>query len=116
MKVALLILGFCGIVVATFAASSTWGVRNETDSVIIQQRLLYPAIANKAQTVYFDLPASNQSNSKIISAIYVLDQFQNSTGPTNTLVWGGPGWTYASIQLRTSTSIGLNVTAVVYGK
>ncbi|XP_028894343.1 uncharacterized protein LOC105209313 isoform X2 [Zeugodacus cucurbitae] len=114
MKVIVQVFALFAIVSVAYSASSTWGVRNSTDSVIINKRVFYPAVRNVAQTFYFDIPAS--SNSKVISAIYLQDQFQNSTGPVNALVSGGPGWTYASIQMRTQNSLGLNVTLVVYGK
>ncbi|CAD7015045.1 unnamed protein product [Ceratitis capitata] len=70
---------------------------------------------NVSQTVYFDIPETNQSNSKVISVIYLQDQFKNSSGPTNFLYYGGPGWTFASVQMKTLANYGLNVTFVVYG-
>nr|XP_014102856.1 uncharacterized protein LOC106627309 [Bactrocera oleae] len=116
MKVIVQVCVLLAIIAVAYTASSTWGVRNTTDTVIIYKRVTYPAVRNAVQTIFFDIPESNQSNSKVISAIYLQDQFQNSSGPVNSLLFGGPGWTYASIQMRTQTGLGLNVTYVVYGK
>ncbi|XP_011177971.1 uncharacterized protein LOC105209314 isoform X2 [Zeugodacus cucurbitae] len=114
MKVIVQVCVLFAIAAVAYSASSTWGVRNSTDVLILNTRVFHPAVRNIAQTFYFDIPAS--SNNKVISAIYLDDQFQNSTGPVNTLVAGGPGWTYASVQMRTQTSIGLNVTVLVYAR
>ncbi|XP_018804022.1 PREDICTED: uncharacterized protein LOC108978289 [Bactrocera latifrons] len=116
MKVIVQVCVLLALGTVAYSASSTWGVHNVTDSVIINKRVTYPAMRNAVQTFYFDIPESYQSNNKLISAIYLQDQFQNSSGPTNTLVYGGPGWTYASIQMRTQIGLGINVTYVVYGK
>ncbi|XP_054089692.1 uncharacterized protein LOC114803646 isoform X2 [Zeugodacus cucurbitae] len=101
------------IVPIVYTASSTWGIRNVNDTVVIDKRVYYPASRYMVQTLYFDTPES--SNNKVITAIYLQDLFQDNTGPVNTLVSGEPGWTYASIQMRTQYNVGLNVSFVVYG-
>uniref|UniRef100_A0A034WMQ1 Salivary secreted peptide n=1 Tax=Bactrocera dorsalis TaxID=27457 RepID=A0A034WMQ1_BACDO len=114
MKIIVQVCVLLAIAAVAYSASSTWGVRSVNDTIIVNKRVAYPAVRNAVQTIYFDVPESNQSNSKVISAIYLRDQFQNSSGPTNTLLYGGPGWTYASVQMKTQTGLGLNVTYVVY--
>ncbi|XP_039953478.1 uncharacterized protein LOC126755671 [Bactrocera neohumeralis] len=116
MKVLVHICVLLALVAVAYSASSTWGVQNATDYLLINKRVTHPAVRNIAQTFYFDIPESYQSNNKVISAIYLRDQFQNSSGPINTLLYGGPGWTYASIQMRTQAGFGLNVTFAVYGR
>ncbi|XP_036331430.1 uncharacterized protein LOC118743059 [Rhagoletis pomonella] len=113
MKSIVLICLLFAAIKASHSASSTWGVRNVTDTLFLNENAFYPAKPRQAQIVYYDI---YQNNNRVISAIYLQDQFKNSTGPTNTLVSGGPGYTYASVQMTTSTSIGLNVTFVVYVK
>ncbi|XP_053962087.1 uncharacterized protein LOC128865774 isoform X1 [Anastrepha ludens] len=122
MKVAVQFFVVFTILATAYSASSTWGERNSTDTVILNKNVVYPALANRNQTVYFEIPQSfyslfqYQTNSKVISIIYLQDQFKNSSGPVNTLLWGGPGLTYATIQMQTQSSVGLNVTFRVYGK
>ncbi|XP_069964471.1 uncharacterized protein [Bactrocera oleae] len=116
MKVIVQVCVLLAIIAVAYSASSTWGVHNVTDSVLLNKRVHYPAVRNVAQSFYFDIPESYQNNNKVISAIYLQDQFRNSSGPANYLVSGGPGWTYGSIQMRTQTGHGLNVTILVYGK
>ncbi|XP_039953475.1 uncharacterized protein LOC120770243 [Bactrocera tryoni] len=116
MKIVVQICVLFALCAVAFSWSSTWGVRNATDVLLFSKNVFQPAIANKVQIVYFDIPETLESNNSVITAIYLQDQFKNSSGPSNNLYYGGPGWTYASIQMRTYTSIGLNVTFVVYGK
>ncbi|CAD7015040.1 uncharacterized protein LOC101455780 [Ceratitis capitata] len=116
MKIIVQVCVLLTVLAFGYSASSTWGIHNATDSIILNKRVFYPAIRNTIQTYYFDVPESYQSNNKVISAIYLQDQFQNSSGPSNFLYAGGPGWTFASIQMRTQTGFGLNVTFVIYGK
>ncbi|XP_004520723.1 uncharacterized protein LOC101455605 [Ceratitis capitata] len=115
MKAAVQICLLFAFFTITYAASSTWGVRNATADVPIVSRNVFLPAKNVSQTVYFDIPETNQSNSKVISVIYLQDQFKNSSGPTNFLYYGGPGWTFASVQMKTIANYGLNVTFVVYG-
>ncbi|XP_018804021.1 PREDICTED: uncharacterized protein LOC108978288 [Bactrocera latifrons] len=116
MKVIVQVCMLLALGTITYSTSSTWGVQNATDYLLINKKVTYPAVGNVVQTFYFDIPESYQSNNKVISAIYLRDQFQNSSGPINTLLTGGPGWTYASIQMRTQAGFGLNVTFAVYGR
>ncbi|XP_017471174.1 PREDICTED: uncharacterized protein LOC108362626 [Rhagoletis zephyria] len=116
MKIIVQVCVIFAIVAIAYSASTSWGIQNATDSLILSKNVVYPAIRNTAQTHYFSIPQSYQSNNKLISAIYLQDQFINGSGPTNSLIWGGPGWTYATIQMRTQSNSGLNVTVVVYGK
>ncbi|XP_067634397.1 uncharacterized protein [Eurosta solidaginis] len=117
MKYFVQVCVIAAIIGAACSASSTWGVRNDTDITIVTQKLFYyPALRNGSQTIFYDIPEAYQSNNRIITAMYVQDKFRNSSGPTNTLVSGGPGWTFASIQMRTQPGFGLNVTVVAYGK
>ncbi|XP_053962089.1 uncharacterized protein LOC128865775 [Anastrepha ludens] len=116
MKIIALVCVLFAFIARAYSASTTWGVQNTTDIIVLNQNIQYPAVRNTVQTLYFNVPASYQSNSKVISAIYLQDQFKNSSGPTNTLVWGGPGWTFATIQMKTQSSYGLNVTFLVYGR
>ncbi|XP_011203314.2 uncharacterized protein LOC105226194 isoform X2 [Bactrocera dorsalis] len=116
MKIIVQVCVFLALVAVAYSASSTWGAQNATDYLLISKQVTYPAVRNVAQAFYFDIPESYQSNNKVISAIYLRDQFQNSSGPVNTLLYGGPGWTYASIHMRTQAGFGLNVTFAVYGR
>ncbi|XP_011203313.2 uncharacterized protein LOC105226192 [Bactrocera dorsalis] len=116
MKTTVQICVLFALFAVAFAWSSTWGVRNATDVLLFSKNVFKPAIVNQVQYIYFDIPETLESNNSVISAIYLQDQFKNSSGPSNNLYYGGPGWTYASIQMRTYTSVGLNVTFVVYGQ
>ncbi|XP_011177968.1 uncharacterized protein LOC105209312 [Zeugodacus cucurbitae] len=116
MKVFVQICVLFAFYAVTHSASSTWGVRNSTDLLILSKNIFQPAIAHKSQLVYYDIPEKSHSNFKVISVIYLQDKFTNSSGPSNTLYYGGPGQTFASIQMRTYTGVGLNVTILVYGQ
>ncbi|XP_039956912.1 uncharacterized protein LOC126755670 [Bactrocera neohumeralis] len=104
------------VIGVAYSASSVWGTANSTDAVIYQKNIVHPGVPNVVQTFFFSIPDSYQSNSRVISSIRLDDEFKNTTGPTNTLISGGPSWTFGIVQMVTQRSYGLNVTVVVYGK
>ncbi|XP_017484653.1 PREDICTED: uncharacterized protein LOC108373295 [Rhagoletis zephyria] len=116
MRIIALICMLFGVFALSYAASTTWGARTDDSAVILSKKLLLAPIKNKHQIAVFDIPVANSSNSKIITSIYLQDQFKNSSGPINTLLYGGVGLTYASLEVRTLRGAGLNVTCIVYGK
>lgn len=56
MKVAVQICVLFTLFAVAFSWSSSWGVRNATDTLIFSQNLFLPAIANEVQIVYYDIP------------------------------------------------------------
>ena len=58
MKVIVQVCVLLAIIAVAYSASSTWGVHNVTDRVILNKRVNYPAVRNVAQTFYFDIPES----------------------------------------------------------
>ncbi|XP_011177984.1 uncharacterized protein LOC105209325 [Zeugodacus cucurbitae] len=116
MKIISSVFVLFAVITVVHSANSIWGTSNSTDNVIYKNNLFYPAIRNVAQTFFFSIPESYKSNSRVISSIQLEDQFKNNTGPTNSLLTGGPNWTYATVRMVTQRSYGLNVTVTVYGR
>lgn len=58
MKVIAQVCVLFAIVAVVYSASSTWGVHNVTDTLVINKRVFYPAARNIVQTIYFDIPES----------------------------------------------------------
>ncbi|CAD7015054.1 unnamed protein product [Ceratitis capitata] len=117
MKIIVRVCVLFALLAVAYSASSSWGTPNGYDDYIfLKKQISYPPVRNVAQTFFFSIPESYQSNDRVITAILLEDGFRNNSGPTNYLLAGGPGWTYANVQMRTQTGFGLNVTYTVYGK
>ncbi|XP_030387352.1 uncharacterized protein LOC115633971 [Scaptodrosophila lebanonensis] len=111
MKVLQLVIVFSGILAIAYAANATWGSKTNQSVLANTQNLTVNKGANQYQSSSISFPANGQINTKIITYINVIDRFANSSGPTATLWSGGPGFTFATINLKSQYNQGINVTA-----
>ncbi|XP_053964012.1 probable salivary secreted peptide [Anastrepha ludens] len=100
----------------TIAASASWGYYNKTDVLLLRQNVVLAPVRNSYQSVNVNFPTSGQTNTRNISAIYVYDRFTNSSGAYASLWSGGPGYRFATINLKSQYNRGINSTVEIYGK
>ncbi|XP_037950875.1 probable salivary secreted peptide [Teleopsis dalmanni] len=116
MKFLLSVLFVITLAAFTQSINSTWGTRNSTDILLLRENVVRTPLVNSYQAVTVDFPKSGQTNTRTITAVYVLDRFTNSSGATGSLWSGGPGYRFATVNLKSQTSRGINSTVEIYGK
>uniref|UniRef100_A0A1L8EHP3 Putative salivary secreted peptide n=1 Tax=Haematobia irritans TaxID=7368 RepID=A0A1L8EHP3_HAEIR len=110
---------FCLIAsLATFAwaASASWGRRNSSDFLLLRENVVRTPIKNNNWSVNVNFPKSGQVNKRVITAIFVYDRFKNTSGAMPSLWSGGPNMTFATVNLKSQISRGMNSTVEIYGK
>ncbi|KAH8413387.1 hypothetical protein KR009_010492 [Drosophila setifemur] len=110
MKAVQIALVLSALVAITFAANSTWGTKLSSSKLAGTQNVTIHKKANVFQEATVSFPLSGQTNTKVIRFINVTDRFTNSSGPYSTLWSGGPGYTFATINVKSQLSQGINVT------
>ncbi|XP_065367881.1 uncharacterized protein LOC135960505 [Calliphora vicina] len=114
-------LKYCIVFVAVFATTalavnSSWGKRNATDILLLNEAIVRTPVANtylQADVVY---PKSGQTNNRTITAIFIYDRFTNTSGATGSLWSGGPGYKFATVNLKSQYGKGINTTVEIWGK
>ncbi|EDV36381.1 uncharacterized protein Dana_GF11989 [Drosophila ananassae] len=115
MRSVLILSVVLAVILGAHAYSATWGKAKNTDYQLLHQvEIRYP-IKNNYWNVNINYPASGVGYYNI-SAIYVYDNFKNSSGASPTLYSGGPGYRFATINLKSQVNRGINSTVVIYGK
>ncbi|EDV30845.1 uncharacterized protein Dana_GF15061 [Drosophila ananassae] len=114
MKTLQIVLVLSAIVALTFAANASFGSKLSSSKLASTQNVTIFKKTNAYQDVTVNFPLSGQTNTKIIRFINVTDRFTNSSGPTSTLWSGGPGYTFASVYIKTQYSQGANVSVQFY--
>ncbi|XP_005183793.1 uncharacterized protein LOC101891583 [Musca domestica] len=109
-------LVFVALFATTLAMSATWGKRNTTDVLLLNENVFRTPVANSFISVDVSFPKSGQTNTRQITAVFVYDRFTNSSGATPTLWSGGPGYTMALVNLKSQMSRGINSTVEIWGK
>ncbi|XP_073848790.1 probable salivary secreted peptide [Musca autumnalis] len=109
-------LVFVALFATTLAMNATWGSRNTTDILLMNESVVRTPVTNTFVSVDVAFPKSGQTNTRKITAIYVYDRFTNSSGATPTLWSGGPGYTTALVNLKSQMSRGINSTVEIWGK
>ncbi|XP_017150698.1 probable salivary secreted peptide [Drosophila miranda] len=114
-----LLLSLTILVAAIFVvhgSSVTWGRRKNNDFLLSRQVEVRSAIKNNFWNIDVDFPRADTENYYKISAIFVYDNFKNSTGAVPGLWAGGPGYRFAQVNLRSFENVGLNSTIEIYGR
>ncbi|KAH8237781.1 hypothetical protein KR032_000063 [Drosophila birchii] len=114
MKTLQIALVLSAIFAVAFAANASWGTKLSSSKLASTQNVTIHKRANAYVDAQVVFPVNGQTNTKIIRFISVTDRFTNSSGPTATLWSGGPGFTHATIQLKSQYAQGINVTALIY--
>ncbi|XP_055916429.1 probable salivary secreted peptide [Eupeodes corollae] len=97
--------------------SSRYGFKSVNDELIHRQFVVVGSSWWRRVTADVVFPPPGYVNTKIISAIYVIDQ----TGGTNTttgyasLSKGGPGEKNVTLHIKAPYGVGLNFTVEIYG-
>ncbi|XP_061390373.1 uncharacterized protein LOC133325667 [Musca vetustissima] len=99
-----------------WASSAAWGRRNSTDYLLLRENVVRTPLKNNYWSVNVQFPKSGQVNKRVITAIFVYDRFTNSSGAQPSLWSGGPNLTYATVNLKSQTSRGINSTVEIYGR
>ncbi|KAH8277554.1 hypothetical protein KR018_000608 [Drosophila ironensis] len=116
MRCLLILSVVLAVILGCHAYSASWGRRNTYDYLLSRQvEVRYP-IKNNYWNVNIDFPRAGTTNYYNISAIFVYDNFKNSSGAAPSLFYGGPGYRYATINLRGQVSRGINSTVEIYGR
>ncbi|XP_011292614.1 uncharacterized protein LOC105261819 [Musca domestica] len=112
----------CAVVVlvacVTLAVShtQTWGKRLRGDRLLYNQIFVTLPRPGTGQIRGIRFPTRGNSNSALISEIYIVDNFKNQTGFVPILKSGGPGRAFATIELRGYYGKGFNGTIRIFGK
>uniref|UniRef100_A0A0A1XCD9 Probable salivary secreted peptide n=1 Tax=Zeugodacus cucurbitae TaxID=28588 RepID=A0A0A1XCD9_ZEUCU len=112
-SVLFLLVALAGVAIA---ANSSWGKRNSTDILLLRENVFRTPLRNGYQSVNVDFPKSGQTNTRAISAIFIIDRFTNSSGAYGSLWSGGVGYRFASINLKSQYNRGINSTVEIYGR
>ncbi|BFG04324.1 probable salivary secreted peptide [Drosophila madeirensis] len=116
MKFLLTLAILAAAIFVCFGSSATWGRRNSNDYLLSRQVEVRNPIKNNYWNVNVDFPRAGTVNYYNISAIYVYDNFKNTSGATPALWSGGPGYRFAQLNLRSQVNRGLNSTIEIYGR
>ncbi|KAH8278067.1 uncharacterized protein [Drosophila bipectinata] len=114
MKTLQVALVLSAIVALAFAANASFGSKLSSSKLASTQNLTIYKKNNTYQDGTIVFPLSGQTNTKIIRFINVTDRFTNSSGPTTTLWSGGPGFTFATLFVKSQFSQGINISALFY--
>ncbi|XP_055851778.1 uncharacterized protein LOC129916040 [Episyrphus balteatus] len=107
-------------VLAVFAATSfgisqTWGRIGSKDKIIFSQRVFnytsYYGITRKVQ-----FPEYKKNNKLTITAMQAIDNSRNTTNSHPTLIAGGPGYKYMTMNIQCGGKSNLDYQVVIYGK
>ncbi|XP_030387461.1 uncharacterized protein LOC115634058 [Scaptodrosophila lebanonensis] len=116
MKFLLSCVFLLALAAACQAFSSSWGVRNSSDLLLSSQREVRAPIKNNYWSINIDFPRAGTTNVRNISAVYVYDNFRNSSGATPSLWSGGPGYRFAQVNLRSQVNRGVDSTVEIWGR
>ncbi|KAH8237452.1 hypothetical protein KR038_012142 [Drosophila bunnanda] len=116
MRSLLILSVVLAVILGGHAYSSSWGRRNSNDYLLFQQREIRYPIKNNYWNVNIDFPRSGTGNNANISAVFVYDNFKNSSGASPSLWSGGPGYRFASINLRSQVNRGIDSTVEIWGR
>ncbi|XP_055916455.1 probable salivary secreted peptide [Eupeodes corollae] len=102
--------------VGGYSLNATYGNVTRYSAVLARERVI--KFPRNGQYLTFDVvfPKSGQTNNKTIGGIRVTDHFNNKTGAYSTLWSGGPGFRFATINLKSQLSRGINSTVEIYAK
>ncbi|XP_067634399.1 uncharacterized protein [Eurosta solidaginis] len=118
MKSAIGVVLICVTALASVALASSvsWGYRNGTDILIYKENVIRFPLKNDYQSASVYFPESGHFNARTIAVVYIYDRFTNSSGAQPSLWAGGPGYRFASINLKSLYNKGINSTVEIYGK
>ncbi|XP_068146322.1 probable salivary secreted peptide [Drosophila tropicalis] len=101
---------------ASYGYSSSWGKRANNDYLLSRQTEVRNPIKNNYWSVNVDFPRAGTVNYYNISAVFVYDNFKNSSGAAPSLWSGGPGFRFATVNLRSQVGKGINSTVEIWGR
>ncbi|KAI9583833.1 uncharacterized protein LOC119636066 [Glossina fuscipes] len=116
MKFIFSLVLLASIAYISYAVSVTWGNRNSSDALLMRQRVVRTPLKNQYWSVNVEFPNPGQANQRTISAVIVYDHFNNKSGAQPSLWSGGPGWRFATVNLKSVMSGGINSTVEMYGR
>ncbi|XP_037711274.1 uncharacterized protein LOC119548213 [Drosophila subpulchrella] len=111
MKVLQIALVFSAILAIALAANASWGAKLSSSKLVSTQNVTIHKKVNQNVTTKIIFPLTGQTNTKTIRYISIIDRFTNSSGPSSTLLSGGPGFIYAQVNVTSQPSQGINITA-----
>ncbi|KAH8285649.1 hypothetical protein KR054_011909 [Drosophila jambulina] len=116
MRSLLILSVVLAVILGGHAYSTSWGRRNSSDYLLSSQREVRYPIKNNYWNVNIQFPRAGTVNYANISAIFVYDNFKNSSGAAPSLYSGGPGLRFANINLRSQVSRGMDSTVEIWGR
>ncbi|KAI8128823.1 hypothetical protein FF38_07690 [Lucilia cuprina] len=113
------LITFCliaSLATVAWTSSATWGKRYSNDYLLYRENVVRTPLNGNYWNVNVAFPKSGQGNTRNITAIYVFDRFTNSSGAQPSLWSGGPGYKFATVNLKSQYSRGINSTVEFYGR
>ncbi|XP_017067833.1 uncharacterized protein LOC108105655 [Drosophila eugracilis] len=114
MKTLQIALVLSAILAIAFAANASWGAKLSSSKLVSTQNVTVHKKANQNVSSKIIFPLTGQTNTKTIRFISITDLFTNSSGPSSTVLSGGPGYTYVQINITSQPSQGINVSCQIW--
>ncbi|XP_017012215.2 uncharacterized protein [Drosophila takahashii] len=111
MKTLQIALVLSAILAIGLAANASWGAKLSSSKLASTQNVTIHKKANVNATVKIIFPVAGTTNTKTIRYISIIDRFTNSSGPVSKIALGGIGYSYATVNVTSQPSQGINVTA-----
>ncbi|KAH8401266.1 hypothetical protein KR009_004207 [Drosophila setifemur] len=116
MRCLLVLSVVLAVILGCHAYSASWGRKNVNDYLLSRQVEVRNPIKNNYWNVNIDYPRAGTVGYYNISAVFVYDNFKNSSGAAPSLWSGGPGYKFTTINLRGQVNRGINSTVEIYGR
>ncbi|KAH8272562.1 probable salivary secreted peptide [Drosophila bipectinata] len=112
MRAVLILSVVLAVILGGHAYSASWGKVKSGDYILSRQ----VEVRNPIKNNYWNLNVNYGPGFYNISAIYVYDNFKNNSGASPSLYSGGPGYRFATINLKGQVNRGINSTVEIYGR
>ncbi|XP_017125588.1 uncharacterized protein LOC108144953 [Drosophila elegans] len=112
MRILLVLSIVLAVILGCHAYSATWGRRNSTDYLLSRTTEARKPVKNNYWNINVNYPTGKYN----ISAVIVYDNFKNNSGANPSLYSGGPGYRFATVNLRGLVSQGIDSTVEIWGR
>ncbi|EDV56223.1 uncharacterized protein LOC6549589 [Drosophila erecta] len=112
MRLLLILSVVLAVILGCHAYSATWGRRVNNDFLLSRTR----EVRNPIKNNYWNLNVNYPAGFYNISAVIVYDNFKNSSGASPSLYSGGPGYRFATVNLRGQVNRGIDSTVEIWGR